>query len=494
MTVSNSLNLICMATAPSPLIGGVVDDLELQEESGPQAVQRDGKVAALKGSAEPQPSTSWKPSSADLIKDAFQNAKIIPLHAEAVSPVAVAVVGEIRQSICAWEDAGGQRQRKRKASGLDKLDKAIGTILAGLLLNWGRTQPKASYRSLKTNDFTGEPIGAVVFTRTIRAMVSAGLVRQKDGYRTGPQASFASRYWPAPDLFGLVTNHGITPTTIRQHFRFNAPKAAPEVGQPLRLTAPAQRNKQAEPLPFDPVEDEPRRLIQQVEAMNSFAAGCKVENCLPPRWHRSFTYNWQHHGRWYAAGGEGNYQHKTLEDRLGIRINGEAVVEVNISASYLTILHAVLGLELPMGDLYAFNSVTRAVAKGWINATISKGSPVKRWSADMREALGDEAAISPVTVGDVVMGRYPFLGCLPQAMAGRSWAPANGRLLSHRLMFIEASIIARAMEQLRSAGVLALPMHDGLVVPASAQDAAKAAITAAGLEIAGVELRLKVDS
>jgi hypothetical protein len=238
---------------------------------------------------------------------------------------------------------------------------------------------------------------------------------------------------------------------------------------------------------FDPATPEPSRLLPQIEAMNRFAAGFEVQNSLPPRWHRSFTHDWQHHGRWYAVGGEGNYQHMALQDRLGIRINGEAVVEVDISASYLTLMHAVLGMELPESDLYAIPGMSRPLAKGWINATISKGSPVKRWSADMRQALGAEAAIPPVTVGVAVLDRYPFLGHPPQAVAGRPWAPAEDRLLSHRLMFIEASIITQAMVKLAENGILALPMHDGLIVPASAQNAVMATLMASGQLVAGAD-------
>jgi hypothetical protein len=483
-----------MASGPSLLIGGVEDSLEVAQESSPKGSHQDGNLAGLMDSAEPSAAIGWAQPPADLIRDAFKNAKIIPLYAEATSPAAAMIVDEIRQAVCAWEDAEAKRQRKRRDSGHTKLEKAIGTILAGLLLNWSRTQPKASYRSLKTNDFTGEPIGAQVFTSTLRAMVGAGLVQQKDGYRTGPQESFSARYWPTVDLLLLAEQHGLNRATIRQHLRFNAPREAPEVHRPLRLFAPAVHNKRPEPLPFDPAAPEPSHLLRKIEARNRFAAGSEVANCLPPRWFQSFTLDWQHHGRLYAVGGEGNYQNMALQDRLGIRINGDAVVEVDIHASYLTLLHAVLGLELPEGDLYAIPDVSRPLAKGWINATISKSSPVKRWSADMREALGAEAAISPASVGASVLGRYPFLGHPPQAVAGRPWAPAEDRLLSHRLMFIEASIITQAMEKLAENGILALPMHDGLIVPAPAQNAATAALIASGQLIAGAELRLKVDA
>jgi hypothetical protein len=44
-----------------------------------------------------------------------------------------------------------------------------------------------------------------------------------------------------------------------------------------------------------------------------------------------------------------------------------------------------------------------------------------------------------------------------------------------------------------AAGILSLPMHDGLIVPVSALEAAKTAILAAGEAIAGVRLRITVD-
>ena len=70
------------------------------------------------------------------------------------------------------------------------------------------------------------------------------------------------------------------------------------------------------------------------------------------------------------------------------------------------------------------------------------------------------------------------------------------RLLTHRLMNIEAQALTGAMDNLRVAhDVLALPMHDGLLVPRSAASHARASLIAAFSYFAnGVRIRCKMDT
>ena len=52
-------------------------------------------------------------------------------------------------------------------------------------------------------------------------------------------------------------------------------------------------------------------------------------------------------------------------------IGGEEVVEIDINASYLTILHGMAGYPLPnRDDLYAIGGYNRTIVKAWITATI----------------------------------------------------------------------------------------------------------------------------
>ena len=52
-------------------------------------------------------------------------------------------------------------------------------------------------------------------------------------------------------------------------------------------------------------------------------------------------------------------------------IGGEEVFEIDINASYLTILHGIAGYPLPnKDDLYAIGSYNRVIVKAWILSLI----------------------------------------------------------------------------------------------------------------------------
>ena len=77
--------------------------------------------------------------------------------------------------------------------------------------------------------------------------------------------------------------------------------------------------------------------------------------------------------------------------------------------------------------------------------------------------------------------RFPILQNLATLSLG--WA---------ELMYVESQAIIGAMEDLMAIGVPALPVHDSLIVPASALDAASAILKAQYLGHAGIEPRLTV--
>ena len=91
------------------------------------------------------------------------------------------------------------------------------------------------------------------------------------------------------------------------------------------------------------------------------------------------------------------------------------------------------------------------------------------------------------------LARYPFLA--------EAWRIAEGfrnlakphRVLIHALMGVESDVILDTLQALRAEGVLGLPMHDGIIVPASAEARACELLRQAAEREAGVELRLKVD-
>jgi hypothetical protein len=95
---------------------------------------------------------------------------------------------------------------------------------------------------------------------------------------------------------------------------------------------------------------------------------------------------------------------------LRIAIGGEPVAELDIAASHLTLLHGLLGLPAPQGDPYEVEGLPRDVVKGWVTATIGKGSPVlRRWAKQTKELFPVCEEHDPAEVGERVTARYLFL-------------------------------------------------------------------------------------
>ena len=206
------------------------------------------------------------------------------------------------------------------------------------------------------------------------------------------------------------------------------------------------------------------------------------------------------HGRWYAVGAEGVYQGMSKDERARITINGESVAEVDIHASQLSIAHGLLGLPLPEGDLYAIDGLPRDVVKQWIVATLGLGKPVRRWAAKTLRDAPEFAAYEPRDVGRRIVARYPFLKTPADALRGplgldqlRHLGPPE-KLLTHRLAGIESDALTGVMAVLRPpfANELALPMHDGLIVPKSSLRSIRGNFDVSFGYFAKVRVRLKV--
>jgi hypothetical protein len=189
-------------------------------------------------------------------------------------------------------------------------------------------------------------------------------------------------------------------------------------------------------------------------------------------------------GRWIAAG-TSTFQRMSPTERAAITIDGASVAEIDVSASHLSLLAGVLGQTLE-GDPYAIPGVPRQMVKDWVVATLGKGSPVIRWAAGAGH--GSDAR----QVGEAVMRRHAFLAEPWQAASHLEHLGPPRRVLPHFLMGLESSAITLAMGRLRGAGVLALPVHDSLIVPATHSDLAVRAMRDAWAKVAGIVLTVTV--
>lgn len=300
---------------------------------------------------------------------------------------------------------------------------------------------------------------------------------------TKTRTGLVTRFWPTLALVELAASFGITDRTVRLDYRQDHERSKAMASDPVAVTA-MKDGYSARPLPCDATREPFRSIHADVMDMNTFAAGFAVTGCIPPRWSRKFKVDHRLGGRWWAAGG--GYQQMRSVHRLSeLRIAGEAVAEVDLAASHLSIMLGLLGIALPAGDLYALDGIPRAVAKAWTTATLGNGKPIRNWSDKAKAAVPAVLSFRPKVVATAMQTRYAFLMGPAEAVVGPAGlheflgSATPDVLLPHRLMAIEAQGITLAMQHLRSRGILAMPVHDSLIVPASAADATTRALHAA---------------
>jgi hypothetical protein len=172
-------------------------------------------------------------------------------------------------------------------------------------------------------------------------------------------------------------------------------------------------------------------------------------------------------GRLYAEGG--SYQVLKSDERLQLKIDGEAVAEIDISASHFTLIHLLarmLDESIPPlnddEDPYTIPGIPRAVTKQWIVAYSSKLKPLTRWSSDaidqFKEQGIDLANYKVKEVGKAIALKYPFMDSLPSTVA--NWGYLQRR---------ESDALIMAMQRLsQEHNEPAYPVHDSLIVKQSA--------------------------
>ena len=203
------------------------------------------------------------------------------------------------------------------------------------------------------------------------------------------------------------------------------------------------------------------------------------------------AFNWNKGGRLYAYG-QDSYQSLSGEQRSLITINNEPTVEIDVSASYLTIYHGLLKerIDTQSGGVWERVIIdNKEVAKAWINLSLTIGKWLKKWpKSKIREYRTKH--------GTELDGDYPVRGVQAASLtafpalykldtSGLTWA---------ELMFEEAEVVITAMTRLMDQGVPSLPVFDSIIVPQSQVRLATGELYDAFYKRIGKKPRLKTES
>lgn len=422
--------------------------------------------------------------SADKLRDAAQ----VNLDRHPDTAAARAFVGAVQPCVVAHLD----RTRPMGAKGLATLTGDLGAILAGIM----RPGVQGSY--VRANRRPGAPmwerapIGRDRFWRLADALGKAGLVEHVNGGRA-PGRDLDGRggnpaaLRPLPSLIDLATSQGCTGETRKADWRVDAAlRAAPVDVTDAQLVSCLP----VKGVPMTLADDMQATLAgmrRDLRAANALNARADIRGAGQTVWMvRRFRHSPMFGGRFYAP-------HVTLseDERAAITIDGEAVAEVDVKASQLTILLGITGQAEVTGDPYDFPGLPRGVVKAWCVQTLGTGSPIKQWGGGTDPEV---RKVKPRAVWEALRPRYPFLADLPALLPPGTLAGLpddwHGWAAGQWVVQLEATIIARAIADLGLFGIVALPVHDSLIVQTGQAMAAVRTLEAAFREVAGIVPRI----
>lgn len=256
------------------------------------------------------------------------------------------------------------------------------------------------------------------------------------------------------------------------------------LGDPLVLRGDKVRGV-AETLPL-PDTQEVCALRAQMQQINLWLAQADIsyvgaeEVDLGQRYLRRIFNNGslQEGGRLY----HGFWQNMSKKDRADyLRIEGAPVVSLDFAQMSVRTAYALVRIEPPDGDLYELPGVSgdREGVKLVFNALLASTKMLSRMPQGARPHFAKHETVHSVVAG--ISRRHPAL--VPFFRKGQA----------HALMNLESQIIVEALLRLKDRGVVALPVHDCILVADHRMEVAKRALEEASKDVLGQQLRVEVE-
>jgi hypothetical protein len=402
-----------------------------------------------------------------------EHARLMGLDYTPRTPAAVAFCETLGDTLAALEThRKNQRRGKRKKT----FSEAAGATAADLLKAAQHDCGRWSWRLLTTASFTDAPVSYTDFTNVRKAAEAGDLIERYRGHYQRYELlggvagrGQATRFRPKPKLVALAAAHGVRPENIDEHFERRIPKLP---SKPLVLRGSSTRLRRAKfkgrSLAFQRTA-QTDRMEKDVHELNKFLADHSIEGGIHRGYRRIFNqgdrqpYRWDKGGRLYSIGDD-SYQTLKKEQRLEMTLDGEPIAEIDIRASYLTLLHGLKGVPFNAAerDPYNVGALPRAVVKAWVTMTIGHTDFHRSWprrtAEDLREG-GDESIDTkkyPVKqIAPIILEALPILKDWPrQTLSGFD------------LMYQESeAVIGTMLELMQQHDVPSLSVHDSIIVP-----------------------------
>jgi len=363
------------------------------------------------------------------------------------------------------------RIRSRKPRDDAAFVRCASLIIADLILGSARGGGGWSYHPMSRSYFSELSFGYVAFKSIIDEMQKLGLVSVSKG-RNAADANFtdkvsfrpslATRIKPTTKMIEKLIGCGISVEAAHKHFPQQLPSNVIEVrGASKRFKGQKIKGRRLKAVKNDAY----LQIEEEIKSLNSFLSSFQIEGGAFSGYRRLFNqadhpdFNYNKGGRIYCSGSH-SYQELKKQSRQNLKIDGSEIVEIDVNASYLTILHGIKGCELPDGDdIYDIEGIDRRVVKSWIKSTMGHQDFHKRWTPEIKKDLSNEGIrlAKHQTYGFFkapILEKFPCLAGWGEEDIG--WAD---------LMYLESkAIIGTMMEMMLLHASPCLSVHDSIIV------------------------------
>ena len=436
------------------------------------------------------------------------------LNSRPVTDGAQALVDSVVAQVLAQEHLSGKS--KRHGPNADAHRRLTGAFLADLMRALGSSKADGwVFRSMMTATFSGSGDASHRrFTGLIEAMEGAGLLDVRKARAWGgsrfpvvredgtdedhehddgaEQERSATKFRATKALRDLIAAHGLDPSEARVHFL----QALPDNPIVLRGASTSTKGRKVKGAKLDAMKmpalshlrDDLATHEDALRRLNTFLDGFTYEGGVHRGYRRVFNladdpkFAFDKGGRLYSQG-EDAYQTMSKGKRRKMLIDGDKVVEMDIRASFLSVLHGLNGLPFDARqDPYELDTLPammvggtdmrRWAVKAWTVATLGHSQHFTKWPDrprdDFLKLTGRQLqAVYPIgTVKKRMTEKFPILGRWGNLK--ENWAD---------LMAKEASAIFDTMTELMvQLGIPSLTVHDSLIVKRKDLEVAQATL------------------
>ncbi|WP_157223379.1 hypothetical protein [Rhodovulum sp. PH10] len=327
-----------------------------------------------------------------------------------------------------------EKRKRKRGSKQAQFDATAAGFLGDLLVAVTEENPQGwVYRPMGRSRFSSSDVTYHDFKSLTDEMTQLRLIEEKPGFSERFQwddddepcmgRKAATRFRASsPDLWEAANSLGISSHNVRTHFILRLPS------YPLILRGQSGRHhnhweETGSTIKF-PHTRETDLLANEVKELNEFLDQIEIRGGTHRDYNRIFNkgnddnFHWNKGGRLYSQGDE-TYQRLNKEERLRMTMDGEPVSELDIRASYLTILHSVHGCPLDQSnDPYVLPELglnARGAVKSWCAVTFGSEKHFDRWPTKIIEKylsktgrkLGRDYPVRMIR--DHVCRHYPLL-------------------------------------------------------------------------------------